>query len=68
MHSLNNNMNTEQLEADLQQIIKQQTVLQTADPQSLLEAALTAYHNARIDGLCHEGAWEVALQTLSTSP
>lgn len=27
-------------------------------------AALTAYQDARMDGLCHEGAWECALEVL----
>lgn len=27
-------------------------------------AALIAYQDARIDGLCHEGAWECALEVL----
>lgn len=31
------------------------------DLAALLQAALTAYENARADGLCHEGAWECAL-------
>ena len=26
--------------------------------------AQDAYEDARIDGLCHEGAWEVALDTI----
>ncbi len=26
-----------------------------------LQAALTAYEDARTDGLCHDGAWECAL-------
>jgi hypothetical protein len=56
-------MDEKQLTADLQQIINQfpQT---TADPQYIRQNALTAYHNARADGLCHEGAWEIALHTL----
>lgn len=29
-----------------------------------LQAARTAYENARMDGVCHEGAWELALQLL----
>ncbi|MFN2136268.1 MAG: hypothetical protein ACK2UK_09955 [Candidatus Promineifilaceae bacterium] len=27
-----------------------------------LQAALAAYEDARMDGLCHDGAWEIALQ------
>jgi hypothetical protein len=26
-----------------------------------LEAALSAYEDAKLRGLCHEGAWEVAM-------
>jgi len=26
-----------------------------------LDAALTAYEDAKLRGLCHEGAWEVAM-------
>ena len=26
-----------------------------------VQAALDAYEHARMDGLCHEGAWEVAV-------
>jgi hypothetical protein len=36
----------------------------TAVPDAALQAALTAYENARMDGLCHEGAWESALDVL----
>ncbi|HRQ40066.1 MAG TPA: acetyltransferase [Chloroflexota bacterium] len=38
--------------------------LATAVPDAALQAALTAYENARTDGLCHEGAWESALYVL----
>ena len=58
-------METKQLIIDLQQIINQR---ETADPHPLLQAALTAYQNARTDGLCHQGAYEIALQTLKNSP
>lgn len=27
----------------------------------LVETAVEAYETARMDGLCHEGAWEVAI-------
>jgi hypothetical protein len=34
-----------------------------------LKIALTAYENARMDGLCHEGAWECAITAVSpTNP
>jgi len=32
--------------------------------EDYLKIALTAYENARMDGLCHEGAWECALDAL----
>lgn len=57
-------MDEKQLTADLQQIIDQNPRPTMADPQTMLQTALTAYHHARTDGLCHEGAWELALQTL----
>ena len=33
-----------------------------------LGAACAAYHDARVAGLCHEGAWEVALGARSEDP
>jgi len=57
-------MNNQQLKAHLQQIIERQAAPPTADPQTILQTALNAYQDARTDGLCHEGAWEIALQTL----
>lgn len=38
--------------------------LATAVPAAAQQAALIAYENARMDGLCHEGAWESALDVL----
>ena len=35
--------------------------LAAAVGEAEVEAAWTAYEDARIAGLCHEGAWEVAL-------
>ena len=35
--------------------------LATAVRDACVRAALDAYENARMDGLCHEGAWEVAV-------
>ncbi len=35
--------------------------LAAAAPEADLDAAWAAYQDARIAGLCHEGAWEVAL-------
>ncbi len=32
-----------------------------------LKIALTAYENARIDGLCHDGAWECALTAVPSA-
>ena len=32
--------------------------------QACIEAALTAYETARTDGLCHEGAWECAIDAM----
>lgn len=29
-----------------------------------LQAALTAYEDASLDGLCHEGAWECAIDAM----
>ncbi len=34
----------------------------TADHPTI-ESALAAYEQARLDGLCYEGAWECALET-----
>jgi hypothetical protein len=53
----------------IQQLLSQ---LAGADPAAVAAAA-TAYDNARMDGLCHEGAWEIALaliqaQGVSTAP
>ena len=32
--------------------------------EDYLKIALTAYENARMDGLCHEGAWECAVDAM----
>lgn len=45
-----------------------------ADPQKIaeavrqacVEAALDAYEDAQIRGLCREGAWEVAIEAVRT--
>jgi hypothetical protein len=37
---------------------------ETAVYHPTLKAALAAYEQARLDGLCHKGAWECALETL----
>jgi hypothetical protein len=36
----------------------------TAVEPTIVQATLAAYEQARLDGLCHEGAWECALETL----
>lgn len=35
--------------------------LAVAVRDACVQAALNAYENARMDGLCHDGAWEVAV-------
>lgn len=35
--------------------------LASAIRDACVKAALDAYENARMDGLCHDGAWEVAV-------
>lgn len=37
------------------------TELAAAVRAASVKAALSAYENARMDGLCHEGAWEAAV-------
>lgn len=51
-------LNDPTLQAHLQQEMEE------VEDTAVLQAALRAYHNARIDGLCHEGAWECALEVL----
>lgn len=34
--------------------------------QACVEAALDAYEDAQIRGLCREGAWEVAIEAVRT--
>ncbi len=38
--------------------------LDPAAREARLTAAARAYEDARIDGLCHDGAWELALAAL----
>lgn len=38
--------------------------LATVVRDSCFSAAVTAYEDASIDGLCHDGAWECALEAL----
>ena len=50
---------------NVEAIVQQQLrALSTAVGEAGYEAAVTAYENARMDGLCHEGAWECAVHTL----
>ena len=51
-------MNDNTLQTRLQQEIEPR------EDTAVLQAALRAYHDARIDGLCHDGAWECALAVL----
>ncbi|HRQ38118.1 MAG TPA: hypothetical protein PLD25_09405 [Chloroflexota bacterium] len=37
----------------------------TAVSHPCIRAALSAYESARLDGLCHEGAWECALAIIN---
>ena len=41
-------------------------LLATAVRDRCFSAALTAYEDASIDGLCHDGAWECALEAMRT--
>lgn len=41
-----------------------QVALGTAVSDDCLKLARAAYENARMDGLCHDGAWECALNAL----
>ena len=38
----------------------------TAVSHSTFKTATTAYDNARLDGLCHDGAWEIAIDAMQT--
>ena len=38
--------------------------LATAVREACFAAALTAYQDARTDGLCHDGAWECAVDAM----
>jgi len=65
---LPNELDTAAMDADaLEQRLHE---LLTALPDNAQKAdyvarAATAYWDARSDGLCHEGAWECALQVLA---
>ena len=40
---------------------QERVALAEAVRKACVQAALDAYENARMDGLCHDGAWEVAV-------
>lgn len=42
----------------------QQLEIARAVRDACLAAAIHAHENARMDGLCHEGAWECAMDAL----
>lgn len=42
-------------------VSKTPVALASAVREACVRAALEAYENARMDGLCHDGAWEVAV-------
>lgn len=43
---------------------KQALALAQAVRDACVTAALQGYENAKIAGLCHEGAWEVAMEAV----
>ena len=45
-------------------IDEQLWLLATAVRDSCFSAAVTAYEDASTDGLCHDGAWECALEAM----
>lgn len=46
------------------EIVAQLRLLTLELPDGCWETAVNTYQNARIDGLCHDGAWEIALETI----
>ncbi|MCI0714485.1 MAG: hypothetical protein L0154_30305 [Chloroflexi bacterium] len=44
--------------------MEQNITEQNGFTETQLQALIEHYENARMDGLCHEGAWEVALSHL----
>jgi hypothetical protein len=42
--------------------------METTVNHPTIKAALAAYEQARLDGLCHEGAWECALEMFRSLP
>jgi len=42
----------------------EQITVAEAVRQACVNTALIAYEDARIDGLCHEGAWECAVDAM----
>jgi hypothetical protein len=51
-------------EEEFREVHQELWALATAVPDACFTAAVSAYENARIDGLCHEGAWEIAVETI----
>lgn len=45
-------------------VVEQPWLVAAAKRDSRYSAVLTAYQEARIDGLCQQGAWECALETM----
>lgn len=43
---------------------EQKIAIAEAVRRACLEQLLGSYENARFDGLCHEGAWEIAVDSL----
>lgn len=43
---------------------KETLALAAAVRDACVQAALDAYETARMDGLCHDGAWEVAVSAM----
>jgi hypothetical protein len=41
---------------------------ETAVYHPTIKTALATYDQARLDGLCHDGAWECALETVRSFP
>lgn len=47
-----------------QEVYEKLRQLADANADAQLAAAMSAYEDARSDGLCHEGAWECALAAM----
>ena len=55
---------TNQIDHEGNEVYEQLRQMMTAVGDTCFSAAITAYENARIDGLCHDGAWECALDAM----